>query len=69
MPQRTLRFRIRQDGFVEETVEGVLGQSCAQLTEKLESALGTVQHREPTSESYISSEELSQLLPDQIKIS
>ena len=25
MPQRTLRFRIRQDGLVEESVEGLVG--------------------------------------------
>ena len=52
MPQRTLRFKIRQDGLVEETVEGVVGQACHQLTEKLEEALGAVQRREPTVEAY-----------------
>ena len=56
MPQRTLRFKIRQDGLVEETVEGVVGQSCHQLTEKLEEALGAVQRREPTSEAYLKGE-------------
>ncbi len=53
MPQRTLRFKIRQDGLVEETVEGVAGQSCQQLTERLEDALGVVQRREPTADAYI----------------
>ncbi len=53
MPQRTLRFRIRQDGLVEETVEGVLGDSCHQLTERLEEALGSVEQVEPTAESYL----------------
>ena len=56
MPQRTLRFKIRQDGFVEETVEGVVGQACHQLTEKLEKALGAVQRREPTVEAYLNDE-------------
>ena len=56
MPQRTLRFKIRQDGLVEETVEGVAGQSCQQLTEKLEDALGVVQRREPTTEAYLCDE-------------
>ena len=42
MPQRTLRFKIRQDGRVEETVEGLVGEACIDLTEKLEDALGTV---------------------------
>ncbi len=56
MPQRTLRFRIRQDGLVEESVEGVVGESCLQLTETLEDALGVVNHREPTSDAYLREE-------------
>ena len=60
MPQRTLRFKIRQDGLVEETVEGVAGQACQQLTEKLEDALGVVQRREPTAEAYLCDEALNQ---------
>ena len=56
MPQRTLRFKIRQDGLVEETVEGFSGQSCQQLTEKLENALGVVQRSEPTAEAYLRDE-------------
>ncbi len=53
MPQRTLRFKIRQDGFVEETVEGVVGDSCMQLTENLEEALGVVDRKQPTSEAFL----------------
>ena len=68
MPQRTLRFRIRQDGVVEETVEGMVGNACYQLTEKLESALGSVEKRELTSEAYEISEDLSQLIQDHIKL-
>ena len=68
MPQRILRFRISQDGSVEETVEGFTGQSCLKLTEKLESALGRVQQRELTSEAYISSEDQSQLNQEHIKL-
>ncbi len=52
MPQRTLRFRIRQDGIVEETVEGSMGVSCTQLTKALEDALGVVQQRDSTAEAY-----------------
>ena len=69
MPQRILRFRISQDGSVQETVEGVIGQSCLKLTEKLESALGNVQQRELTSEAYICPEEQSHLVQGNIKIS
>ena len=68
MPQRVLRFRISQDGAVEETVEGFKGQSCLKLTEKLESALGSVQQRELTSEAYICAEDQSHLIQENIKI-
>jgi hypothetical protein len=60
MPQRILRFKIRQDGLVEETVEGAAGTSCQQLTEKLEASLGVVQRREPTADAYIQDEVQSQ---------
>jgi hypothetical protein len=53
MPQRTLRFKIRPDGRVEETVEGLVGEACIDLTEKLEDALGTVERREPTSDTFL----------------
>jgi len=68
MPQRILRFRISQDGSVQESVEGFVGQSCLKLTEKLESALGNVQQRELTSEAYICPEEQSHLVQENIKI-
>ena len=60
MPKRTLRFLIRQDGRVEETVEGVIGESCHQLTEKLEKALGSVEASKPTSDSYLRPQNQSQ---------
>ena len=66
MPQRTLRFRIRQDGRVEESVEGVIGEDCHQLTEKLEAALGSVEHRELKPEAYLQQELQSQTLPAEI---
>ena len=56
MTLRTLRFKIRQDGRVEETVEGFVGNECLDLTEKLEDALGTVETREPTGDSFIRKE-------------
>tara|TARA_B100000700_G_C14677161_1_gene683611 strand:+ start:438 stop:641 length:204 start_codon:yes stop_codon:yes gene_type:complete len=66
MPQRTLRFKIRQDGFVEETVEGVLGDSCNQLTERLEEALGIVEDKKPTAEAYLQSKPQSNYIPAEI---
>ncbi len=66
MPQSTLRFRIRQDGRVEETVEGVVGDSCQVLTESLEEALGVVEKREPTAASYLNPQSQTQNNPAEI---
>ncbi len=60
MPQRTVRFRIRPDGRVEERVEGVTGDACLQLTDRLEEALGTVERRQPTSEAFTSTQSVTQ---------
>ena len=66
MPQRTLRFKIRQDGRVEETVEGLVGDACIDLTEKLEDALGTVERREPTSDTFLRKNVQKQTIPAEI---
>ena len=66
MPQRTLRFKIRQDGRVEETVEGFVGEACIDLTEKLEDALGTVERREPTSDTFLRKNIQKQTIPAEI---
>ena len=66
-PQRTLRFKIRQDGLVEETVEGIAGNSCIQLTEKLEATLGSLESQELTSDSYVCSQEQYEFIPEQIQ--
>jgi hypothetical protein len=52
MAQRTIRFRIRPDGRVEEQVEGVQGLACEQLTERIEARLGSVQLRRSTAEAF-----------------
>ena len=52
MAQQTIRFRIRPDGRVEEIVEGITGSGCEQLTERIESKLGVVQQRQPTSDAF-----------------
>ncbi len=62
MPQRTLRFRIRPDGRVEERVEGLQGEACLGLTGRLETALGSVERPEATSEAYTTPSEQSQPL-------
>ena len=63
MPQKTLRFKIHQDGRVEETVEGFTGNSCTEVTTNLEDALGNVTVKSKTSEAFISNqnENLKQL--------
>ena len=53
MPQRTLRFKIDQDGRVHETVEGFDGESCKDATRNLEDALGEVQTKRLTTESFV----------------
>ena len=54
MPQRTLRFKIHQDGKVEETVEGFNGNACDSATKNIEDALGEVKVKNKTSEAFIS---------------
>ena len=66
MPQRTLRFKIRQDGRVEETVEGLVGEACIDLTEKLEDALGKVERREATSDTFLRENIQKQTIPAEI---
>ena len=54
MPQRTLRFKIHQDGRVEETVEGFNGNACNSATKNIEDSLGEVKVKNKTSEAFIS---------------
>ena len=63
MPQKTLRFKIHQDGRVEETVDGFTCNSCNEATKNLEDALGKVTVKNKTSDAFISnqSENLTQL--------
>ena len=63
MPQRTLRFKIHQDGRVEETVEGFNGNACNSATKNIEDALGEIKVKNKTSEGFISnqSEKLNQI--------
>ena len=56
MPQRTLRFKIHQDGRVEETVEGFNGDSCNSATKNIEDALGEVKVKHKTSDAFISNQ-------------
>ena len=53
MPQRTLRFKIYQDGKVQETVEGFEGDSCNDATKNLEDALGEVKTKKLTTDTFV----------------
>ena len=53
MPQKTLIFKIHQDGRVEETVEGFTGNSCNEATKNLEDSLGQVTVMKKTSDAFI----------------
>ena len=50
--QETIKFTIRQDGTVTETVMGVTGPNCEKLTERIEEKLGVVLYKEPTADMY-----------------
>ena len=48
----TLEFIIYPDGRVKETVTGIVGSSCQEVTAAIENQLGVVVDRSPTSEQY-----------------
>ena len=62
MPQITLRFKIHQDGKVEESVQGFNGNECIKATKSIEDSLGEVKLKNKTAEAFISnkSQELTQ---------
>ena len=68
MPHTRIKFRILQDGTVEESVEGLNGSSCEKLTQELEKKLGNLHHRLNTSEYYKQEVENVTLQHDQNQI-
>lgn len=48
----TLEFIIYPDGRVKETVTGIVGSSCQEVTEAIEQQLGVVLDRKQTSDYY-----------------
>ncbi len=48
----TLEFIIYPDGRVKETVTGIVGASCAEVTAAIEAQLGTVVAQQKTSEHF-----------------
>ena len=68
MKHERIRFRILQDGTVEETVEGTSGDACERVTEELEQRLGDLHHRIHTSDYYAHEVENVSLQHDQDKV-
>ncbi|MDJ0578333.1 MAG: DUF2997 domain-containing protein [Xenococcaceae cyanobacterium MO_234.B1] len=52
MNLETLEFIIYPDGRVKETVTGIVGSSCQEVTAAIEAELGVVISQEQTSEYY-----------------
>ncbi|MEA5471595.1 DUF2997 domain-containing protein [Spirulina sp. 06S082] len=52
MSMETLEFIIYPDGRVQEKVTGIVGKSCAEVTEAIEAQLGRVMSVEKTSDYY-----------------
>ena len=50
--QRTLKFTIRQDGYVTEEVIGAASYECLNLTESIEKKLGELETRQFKPEFY-----------------
>ena len=52
MEKQTLKFTIRQDGYVTEEVIGVIGNQCQEITKSIEEKLGEVSYVETKPEYY-----------------
>ena len=52
MPQQTLKFTIRQDGYVTEEATGFTSHQCVELTKQIEEKLGTLETRQFKPEFY-----------------
>jgi hypothetical protein len=50
--QETIKYTIRQDGYVTQEVFNVPGAACVDLTEDIEIKLGDLENRVYTSEYY-----------------
>ncbi|WP_072621050.1 DUF2997 domain-containing protein [Spirulina major] len=65
MSMETLEFIIYPDGRVQETVTGIIGRSCQEVTAAIEAQLGRVVATEPTSDYYAQPEQQSQTAQNQ----
>ena len=58
--QQTLKFTIRQDGYVTEEASGFTSHECVELTRSIEEKLGTLETRQFKSEFYSNNVALQQ---------
>ena len=52
MPKQTLKFTIRQDGYVTEEVTGTTSHECIELTKEIDNKLGELETRQFKPEFY-----------------
>ena len=61
MPQQqTLKFTIRQDGYVTEEASGFTSHQCIEITESIEKKLGSLETRQLKPEFYSNNVALQQ---------
>ena len=58
--QQTLKFTIRQDGYVTEEATGFTSNQCVEITESIEKKLGTLETRQFKPEFYSNNVALQQ---------
>lgn len=63
----TLEFIIYPDGRVKETVTGIVGKSCQEVTQAIEAQLGKVVSHQTTSEYFAQKNEQKTIITNQIK--
>ncbi len=69
MNMETLEFIIYPDGRVKETVTGIMGSSCQEVTKAIEVQLGRVISTEKTSQYYAQSDTQSAKASNQASFS
>ena len=69
MSMETLEFIIYPDGRVKETVTGIVGTSCQEVTAAIEAQLGRVVSQEKSSEYFSSQVNQSANTTNQVNLS
>lgn len=67
MSMESLEFIIYPDGRVKETVTGIIGKSCEEVTKAIEAQLGLVVSQDKTSEYFAQKVEQTNNANNQLK--